>query len=158
MKKTLSMILCLCLLGCAGAGAEEPEEVGPDSILLRIWNESDLDISYLRFDMYFGEDNYTGLICSCPNEGEDFYRFPYDAATPDELENLRVEISYGVSELAPEDAILQVMMGNPQEEHSLLTLDFIPECGKIYDLKLVEDEEEGWKLVPLEAETAVAVP
>ena len=43
-------------------------------------------------------------------------------------------------------------MGGTLEEHSLLTLDFTPEQGKTYDLKLVPDGEETWKLVPYEAE------
>ncbi len=43
-------------------------------------------------------------------------------------------------------------MGEQLEEHSLLTLDFTPECGQTYDLKLVPDGEEAWKLVPFEAE------
>jgi len=147
MRKLLSVILAiLCLLG-AVASAEE--EVGGNSFLLRIWDESGLTISYLRFDQYIGE-NYAGLVCSCPNEGEDFYRFPYETENPEELQNLRIEMSYGISDLSPEDAILQVMMGNPAEEHSMLTLDFIPECGKVYDLKLVSDGNDGWLLVPAE--------
>ena len=34
----------------------------------------------------------------------------------------------------------------------LLTLDFMPEKGKTYDLKLVPDGEGTWKPVPFEAE------
>ena len=101
--------------------------------------------------MYIG-GNYAGLVCSRPNEGEDFFRFPFSLSSPEEPEDLRIECSYGVSDLAPEDAILQVMMGGTLEEHSLLTLDFTPERGKTYDLKLVSDGEETWKLVPSEAE------
>ena len=96
MRKLLSVILAiLCLLG-AVASAEE--EVGGNSFLLRIWDESGLTISYLRFDQYIGE-NYAGLVCSCPNEGEDFYRFPYETENPEELQNLRIEMSYGISDL-----------------------------------------------------------
>ena len=83
---------------------------------------------------------------------EDFYRSPYSAETPDELKNLRIEMSYGVSDLSPEDAILQMMMGNPAEEHNLLTIDFVPECRKAYDMKLISDGEDGWQLVPIEQE------
>ena len=57
---------------------------------------------------------------------------------------------YGISDLSPEDAILQVMMGKPAEEHPLLTLDLIPEGGKVYDLVLSPDGETGWQLTPVE--------
>ena len=149
MKKLLSVILCLCLLGCASAYAEE-DEPGEDSFLLKIRDRSGLEMSYLRFDLYVGEE-YRGLICSCPNEGEDFYRAPCSVGDAEELKDLRVLVSYGVSDLSPEDAILQVMMGNPQEEHELLTLDFIPEYGQTYELNLVPDDAGGWLLVPAEA-------
>ena len=134
MRKLLSVILCMCLLGCAAAYAEE--EAGEDTFLLKIWDQSGLKISYLRFDLYVGEE-YRGLICSCPNEGEDFYRVPYTPETPDELENLRIEYSYGISDLSPEDAILQLMMGKPAEEHEVEGTELKPEAGKIYDLSLV---------------------
>ena len=150
MKKLLSVILCLCLLGCASAYAEE-DEPGEDSFLLKIRDRSGLEMSYLRFDLYVGEE-YRGLICSCPNEGEDFYRAPCSVGDAEELKDLRVLVSYGVSDLSPEDAILQVMMGNPQEEHELLTLEFIPEYGQTYELDLVSDGAGGWQLVPAEAE------
>lgn len=147
MKKVLSLVICLCLLGCTAASAEE---VNPDSFLLRIRDRSGLEISYLRFDLYLGEDQYAGLVCSTPDEGEDFYRFPYEAGDAETLKKLRIECSYGISDLPPEEAILQVMMGNVQEEHALLTLDFVPEGGRIYDLSLVPDESGGWALVPYE--------
>ena len=152
MKKWLSVILCLCLLACVPALAEDEDEVDGNSFLLKVWNQSGIEFSYLRFDFYLGED-YVGLICSCPNEGEDFYRVPYSAEDPEELEKLRIECSYGISDLSPEDAILQVMMGNPAEEHALLTLDFVPEAGQTYELNLVSDGEKGWMLVPAETVT-----
>ncbi len=40
MKKLLSVLLCLCLLGCMPAFAEE--EADADSFLLKIWDESGL--------------------------------------------------------------------------------------------------------------------
>ena len=150
MRKLLSVFLCLCLLGSMSAFAEE-EEADENSFLLKIRDESGLPVSYLRFDVYIG-GNYAGMVCSCPNEGEDFYRFPFSVLSPEELADMRIECSYGVSDLAPEDAILRVMMGETPEEHSLMTLDFTPESGKTYDLKLVSDGEEGWKLVPAGAE------
>lgn len=152
MKKLLAAIailsLILCLAACMAAPAEEADS---NSFLLRIRDESGLKISYLRFDIYAGE-NYTGLVCSSPNEGEDFYRFPGSVDSPEELKDLRIEMSYGISDLSPEDAILQVMTGNPAEEHQLLTLDFVPECGRIYDMKLVSDGADGWLLVPADEE------
>ena len=164
MKKLLFMILCLFLLGTAAYAKENEtetqvpaEDVDDNAFLLKIWDESGLEISYLRFDFYLDEDKeeqYVGLVCSSPNEGEDFYRCPYDVTDPESLENLRVEISYGISDLSPEDAIIQVMMGKPAEEHPLLTLDFIPECAHIYDLKLVSDEKDGWLLEPVDARQA----
>lgn len=138
-------VLLLSVISC-----EAEDEAGEDSFLLKIWDRSGLEISYLRFDLYAGEE-YRGLVCSCPNEGEDFYRAPCSVGDAEELKNLRLTVSYGVSDLAPEDAILQVMMGNPQEEHELLTLDFIPEYGKTYELELVSDGAGGWLLVPAEA-------
>lgn len=150
MKKVLSVFLCLCLLGCMTAFAEEAE---PDdqSFLLKIRDGSGLPVTYLRFDVYIG-GNYAGMVCSCPDEGEEFYRFPFSVSSPEELADMRIECSYGVSDLAPEDAILKVMMGEQLEEHSLLTLDFIPEKGKTYDLKRVPDGEGTRKPVPFEAE------
>ena len=152
MKKLLSAIVILSLILCqAACMAASAEEADSNSFLLRIRDESGLKISYLRFDIYAGE-NYTGLVCSSPNEGEDFYRFPGSVDSPEELKDLRIEMSYGISDLSPEDAILQVMTGNPAEEHQLLTLDFIPEYGRIYDMKLVSDGADGWLLVPAEEE------
>lgn len=147
MRKILMLILCLML--CFMAAAEE--EVDDNGFLFRIWDESGLEISYLRFDVYIGE-NYAGLMCSCPDEGEDFYRFPFDVQDPEELNGLRVEVSYGISDLSPVNAILQVMMGNPAEEHELLTLDFTPEAGCVYDMKLVSGGEDGWLLIEADAE------
>ena len=149
MKRILSVVLCLCLLGCAAAYAEE--EAGEDTFLLKVWNKSGLELSYLRFDLYVGEE-YRGLICSCPNEGEDFYRAPCSVGDAEELKDLRVVVSYGISDLSPEDAILQVMMGKPQEEHELLILDFVPEFGQTYELNLIPDGADGWLLVPTDAE------
>lgn len=150
MKKVLSVILCLLLLCCTAAYAEE-EEPGEDSFLLKVWDRSGLEMSYLRFDLYVGEE-YRGLICSCPNEGEDFYRAPCSVGDAEELKDLRVVVSYGISDLSPEDAILQVMMGKPQEEHELLILDFVPEYGQTYELNLIPDGADGWLLVPTDAE------
>ena len=155
MKKILSVILFVFLFAVAAAFAEEEttvpvvrvsddmlagEETGDDSILLKIWDQSGLDITYLRFDIYAG-DEYRGLIASCPDEGEDFYRVPFEAA-PEELKDLRIRCAYGVSELAPEDAILELMKGNPAEEYEIEAPELVPESGKIYHLILAANGEE----------------
>ena len=132
MKRFLLLVLIFCL-AVSVATAEEMEE---GSFLLRVWNRSGVEISYLRCDFFIGHE-YRGLIASCPNEGEDFYRVPYTPETPEELENLRIECSYGITDLSPEDAILQLMMGKPAEEHEVEGPDLKPEAGKIYDLSLV---------------------
>lgn len=147
MKKFFAFVLCLCLLVCCGAAAEEPEE---NSFLLKVWNRSGMEISYLRFDFYIG-DQIAGLTASCPNEGENFYRCTYTPETPEELKKLRIVYSYGISELPPEEAILQLMTGKPAEEHPLEDPGVVPECGKTYCLDLVKDEK-GVHLVPAMAE------
>ena len=161
MKKILSVMLCVCLLSGAAAFAEEAaavpaiqvtddmlaeEETGDDSILLKIWDQSGLDITYLRFDLYVG-DEYRGLIASCPDEGEDFYRVPFEAASG-ELEDLRIRCAYGISELAPEDAILEIMKGNPAEEYKIRVPEFVPESGKVYHLILLADGEGAFLTLP----------
>ena len=139
MKKLLTWILCLCLLTGTAAFAEE--EAGGDSFLLKVHDQSSLEISYLRFDFYAGEQ-YMGYVCSSPDEGEDFYRCPYSTDNPEELKNLRIEVSYGVSDLDPEDAILQVMMGKEMEEHKVGTISETFECGREYDIFLIKDGEK----------------
>ena len=139
MKKLLSWILCLCLL--LGTAAFAEEDAGDDTFLLKIHDRSGLDISYLRFDFYAG-DQYRGYVCSSPNEGEDFYRCPYSTDDPEELKNLRIEVSYGVSDLSPEDAIIQVMMGKEMEEHKVGTIEQEFELGKEYDIFLIGEGGE----------------
>ena len=138
MKKLLSWILCLCLL--LGTAAYAEEDAGDDTFLLKIYDRSGLDISYLRFDFYVG-DQYRGYVCSSPNEGEDFYRCPYSTDNPEELKDLRIEVSYGVSDLSPEDAIIQVMMGKEMEEHKVTTLEQVFELGEEYNMSLIGDGE-----------------
>ena len=156
MKKILSMILCVCLFAGATAFAEEEaaapglqvsdemrtdEETGDNSILLKIWNRSGLEFSYLRFDFYVGEE-YRGLVASCPDEGEDFYRAPYEPGSAEELKDLRIVFSYGISDLPAEDAILEIMKGNPGEEHEIGAPELVPECGKVYHLILADVDGE----------------
>ena len=159
-RKLLSAILCVCMLLCAVSFAEDggadsfsteitdemriPETTEDDSILFKIWNLSMLqNIAYLRFDFYVG-DEYRALTASCPNEGEDFYCCPFTPETPEELKDLRIECSYGISDLSPEDAIIQLMMGNPAEEHQVDLEDMAGcglECGKVYHLALAGGSE-----------------
>ena len=146
MKKILSMILCICLL--LGATATAEEGPGEDSFLLRIWNESGLEISYLHFDFYTG-DFLACTTASCPNEGEEFYRAEF-SVTPETAKDLRIWCAYGISDLAPEDAILEFMTGKPREEHPVEMPEITPENGKIYDLELVSDGEGILRLQPVE--------
>ena len=66
MKKVFSVILCICMMISMASLEDESEVIslpieitdemmasettGDDSILLKVWNVSELDISYLRFD------------------------------------------------------------------------------------------------------------
>ena len=99
MKKILSMILCVCLLFGAAALAEE-EAADENTFLVKVWNKSGEEISYLRF-AFFAGDRQLGYVLSCPNEGEDFYRVPCSPGDPEDLKDLRIEVSYGISELSP---------------------------------------------------------
>ena len=111
-----------------------------------------LTLYHLVLSLLFLSVTYVLYSYTCLDEGEDFYRLSFSVSSPEELADMKIECSYGVSDFAPEDAILQVMMGKALEEHPLLTLNFMPEKGKTYDLKLVPDGEGTWKPVPFEAE------
>ena len=144
VKKVFLLVLCLCVFMCIAASAEE---TGPNTILLKVTNLSDLDISYMRFDLYRG-DKYIGLVASCPDEGEDFYRCPIELEAPEEAADLQIRYSYGISDLPPEEAVLQVMMNNPAEEHPLDAPELTLECGKTYSIALITDPgAEGYKLL-----------
>jgi len=132
MKRYLLLVLVLCL----AVSVVQAEEMEEGSFLFRVWNRSGVEISYLRCDFFIGHE-YRGMIASCPNEGEDFYRVPYTPESLEELKDLRIECSYGVSDLSPEEAILQLMMGKPAEEHEVEGPELQPEAGKVYDLSLV---------------------
>ena len=148
MKRVLSMVLCAaCLLLCACAFAEETPG---DGFLLKVWDESGLEISYLKFEIYAG-GQLRSLVMSCPNEGEDFYRCEYAPLDPEEQKDLRIVCSYGVSELPPDEAILAAYSGKSVEEYPLLTLEnggF--EAGQVYELRLVPGEDGSWRLEPAE--------
>ena len=148
MKRLLCLALCICLLPGIIAAAEETD---PNTILLKVENLSDLEISYLRLDIYRG-DEYIGLVASCPDEGEYFYRCPIELETPDEAADLQIRYSYGISDLSPEEAILQVMAGYPAEEHPLAAPELTLECGKTYSIALIPDlGADGYKLFPRES-------
>jgi len=147
MKKILSMILCACLLLCSAAAFAEAAETNGDDFTLKVWNRSGEEFSYLRFEFYDG-DRQTGYVLSCPNEGEDFYRAPCSTEEPGEGGELLVKLSYGVSDLDQEDAILQAMMGKPAEEHPIMELTLTPESGKEYGLELVKDGDR-WAVRPV---------
>ena len=68
------------------------------------------------------------------------------ATHPEKMRFLRIELSYGVSDLTPTEAVAQCWRGESGEEHHLLTLDFTPGLGKEYDLELRYDGDE-WALV-----------
>ena len=159
MQKVFAVLLCVCMLVCAASLAEQSAAVGysaeitdemrtaetteDNSVMLKIWNLSELEISYLRFDYYVG-DEYRSMTASCPNEGEDFYLSPYSPESPEELNELKIKCSYGISDLAPEDAIIQLMMGNPAEEHDVDLEDMAAcglECGKVYHLAFAGGSE-----------------
>ena len=53
--------------------------------------------------------------------------------------------------VAPEDAVLQVMMGNPAEEHPVEMAELVPEPGQVYRLVLRSDGDAAW-LEPAEEE------
>ena len=158
-KMIFSAILCVCMLICTVSFADSntdtysteitdemriPETTEDDSILFKIWNLSMLrDIAYLRFDFYVG-DEYRGMTASCPNEGEEFYLCPYTPESPEELNELKIKCSYGISDLTPEDAIIQLMIGNPAEEHAVDLEDMaacVLECGKVYHLAFAGGSE-----------------
>lgn len=145
MKRFLSLTLCFFLLVGIFTSAEEADT----NVLLKIWNASDLKFSYLRLDFY-SEDKPISYIVSYPDEGEYFYRCPVKAGNQEELDKLRIEYSYGVSDLSPEEAALQAIAGNPAEEHPLQAPSLKLECGETYSVMLVQEDVDRYKLTPME--------
>lgn len=137
---------------CDVCGAP-PRDYAPTVLtgfFMKIWDNSGLEkVSYLRADVY-KDDKLQYFTCSCPDAGEDYYRFFFDTDSTEELKKMRIEFSYGVSDLPPEEAILSVMSGTPAKEHKLLTQDIAAEGGKTYSLNLVADSENGYTLVQAE--------
>lgn len=135
---------------CGAPGRDQAPE-NPAGFLLKVYDRSGLaNVSYLRIDYYAGEEQL-GFLCSCPDNGEDFYRFPIEVSRPEDLKAMKLELSYGSSDLPPEEAILQVLSGVPAEKHPLLTLDWAAESGKTYSMNLVPG---SWLLEPVEPEPA----
>ena len=140
---------------CAVCGAP-PREGAPEptGACLRIYDRSGIErVSYLKAVFYAGGQR-RGEVYSCPDEGEDFCRFRFDTGNPEDLKDLRIEFSCGVSDLEPEDAILEVMKGNPAEEHPLLAETLAAEAGTTLWMELVPADGDGeeWQLLPAEAE------
>ena len=134
---------------CAICGAPSRDYAPTEltGFFMKIFDKTGLEkISYLRADVYVGDER-RDLTYTYPKEGEDFYRFLF---VPEELTEMSIRFSYGVSDLAPEDAALEMLRGAPVEEHELLTLNFIPEGGKTYCLNLEANSEGGFALTPAE--------
>ena len=150
MKRVCVLVLVFLMATVIGIGSVAlADPISSDAFLLKIRNSTTIDISYLRFDLFFDEPDYAdkpiNSIFSAPKAGEDFYRCELIATHPEMMRFLRIELSYGVSELEPVEAVAQCWRGVPGEEHHLLTLDFTPRLGKEYDLRLVDDGDE-WVL------------
>lgn len=122
--------------------------------LLKVYDKSGIGkISYLRIDWYGPGGVWQGYALSCPDEGEDFYRFPITARKTGDPAKVELLVSYGVSDLSPEEAILRTMSGEPADEYPLLTTEITAENGETYSMDL---KPAGWELVP--AEEAQAAP
>ena len=137
---------------CDVCGAP-PRDYAPTVLtgfFMKIYDHSGLEnVSYLRADVY-KDDRLQYFICSCPDAGEDFYRFFFDSDTVEDIKKMQIEFSYGISDLPPEEAILSVMSGTPGKEHKLLTQDIAAEGGKTYCLSLEADGKNGFTLVQAE--------
>ncbi len=137
---------------CGVCGAPSRDDApAPAGFFLKIYDNSGLEnVSCLRADICVG-DRSLGFICSCPDPGEDYYRFPIEASAQEDLKDMRVELFYVVSGLAPEEAVLAVMAEpSAVEEHKLTALDFIPEAGATCVLSLEADGAGGFTLTPAE--------
>ena len=152
VKRVFILVLVFLMTTVIGMNVAPAKAVQPDAFLLKIRNATTLDISYLRFDLFFdalgadGTDQFAGIVYSAPQAGEDFYRCELIATHPEKMRFLRIELSYGVSDLTPTEAVSQCWRGEGGEEHHLLTLDFTPSLGREYDLELRYDGEQ-WALV-----------
>ncbi len=138
MRKILLLLLCLCLL--VGSAASE-EDISPMSLQMKIWNQTDLGISYLRFVFY----NFTeplGCLISCPDSDEGFYRCFFIANTWNEVFGLNVECFCGFSDLPPKEAALQAMNGILAEEYPVSTGGVSLICGNSYSLNLTQFKEK----------------
>ena len=138
MKRILLLILCLCLL--VGSAASE-EEISPMSLQMKIWNQTDQEITYLRFVFYNFLDPL-GCLISCPDSNEGFYRCFFIANSWSEVFGFDVECFCGFSDLPPKEAILQAMNGIPAEEHPVRIREITLSCGNSYALNLIRSGEE----------------
>ena len=156
MKKVLLVFLSLCLLLCGIVSAEEaPAEDGDpaaDECVIRLWNRTGKDCSYIRFSMWQGE-MMLGYVLSCPNEGEDFYRCPVSMGqldTAEGAEPLRIELAMAFSEERPEDAIISAMMGKPAPEEACGEMTADLESGEFADYELTMNEAGEYIITPLQ--------
>ena len=169
VKRCFTAALAVCLLVCAVCPVRGESAEPPKSFLLKIWNQTGLEISYLRFDYFLGDEQQGYVLC-CPDEGEDFYRFEvsedglYSLETGKELKDFRAECAYCISELNPEEAILSAMMGKEMDETWFQTLELEPVFGEEYEylftgdgegcymLRLKEDGTDAFQPFPEDAE------
>ena len=156
MKKVLLVFLSLCLLLCGTVFAEEtPAEDGDpaaDECVIRLWNRTGKDCSYIRFSMWHGE-MLLGYVLSCPNEGEEFYRCPVSMDqldTAEGAEQLRIELAMAFSEESPEDAIISAMMGKPAPEEACGEMTAELESGEFADYELAMNEAGEYIITPLQ--------
>ena len=78
------------------------------------------------------------------------YNYRIQCFETDSIRFSSIKCSYGSSDLTPEDAILQLMMGNPAEEHDVDPEDLatcILECGKVYHLAFAGGSEHAALIV-----------
>ena len=117
-----------------------------ESFVMKVWDQTSLGISYLRFDYFLGDEQQGYVLC-CPDAGEDFYRFEvgkdglYSLESGKELKNFRTECFYCISESDPEEAILEAMMGKDMGEVWYQTLVLEPIFGEEYDYCFTDDGE-----------------
>ena len=156
MKKVFLVFMSLCVLLCGIAFAEEaPAEDGDpaaDECVIRLWNRTGKDCSYIRFSMWQGE-MMLGYVLSCPNEGEDFYRCPVSMDqfdSTEEAEPLRIELAMAFSEESPEDAIISAMMGKPAPEEACGEMTADLESGEFADYELTMNEAGEYIITPLQ--------
>ena len=101
----------------------------------------------MRFDIFLGEEQQAQFL-ACPDEGKDYIEIEigtdslYSYNEPEDLDKLRIECYLGYSDLSPEDAILEAYSGKDVDQKRIEELDLLPEFGREYSFRVVEEEEE----------------